>query len=269
MEKGPGGAPERWHPKGAGGAKSAPHTRTRPGETQRAAPRRRPCSTRAGGHPHPPLAAPQRRGRPGSATRGYPRRRRLPGVPFGSRVSPSAAEARRAPGPAPGCNASRAPSTALPGPGRGRGRGAPTRCLPSAGSPALPALMPALKLNTRGAGPPGRRREAAGRRGSSAGQHQETPLARPVGVQGRLSPPPVPRVPQRVTASKATFLRWAPPDTAIERTRGGEWDPEYGSAEKGEAALTSRPTRCVTLGNSFPLSEQHPHCSALKFNSAF
>lgn len=149
---------------------------------------------RAGGDPHPAPARPDGAGAPGSPgpgcprgaaqgrppsparrARGYPRRRR------GSRASPLAAEARRAPGPG---DPSRAPSTALPGPGRG---------------PRSPHALPSF-LGEPGAACAHPRAETEHRRGAAAAREAEGGRggdreARPARARGRRHRPPPPRAP--------------------------------------------------------------------------
>lgn len=129
-------AGDGWRTRGAARARTyTPHTSNPPRETQRTAQRCWPCIPRAGGHPHPPHA-PQRR-LPSAAVE------RLSGVPLPQRLDALRARpvgrSQPAESPPPRCQAPAQDAGAL------------SRRLPSSGRQALPALIPALKLNTRAA----------------------------------------------------------------------------------------------------------------------
>lgn len=242
------------------------HTYTQPRETQRAAPRRRLRSPRAGGDPHPALAHPIGAGAPGQPrARGAQRRDARPAPPGAPAVtlggSGSAAPGR--PLRQRRIDARPAPATrAEPPPRRWQApaedRAALSLFLPSSGSWAQAALIPALKLNTRAARrPPGRRREAAAATGKLAGQRQGTPpppTAAPspglgggtrVALQAGTQEHPRPRF-QRVWApscnwrcrpSKATFLKCVLRGTARVWREG----QIPGMAARGEQGCCSGP----------------------------
>lgn len=168
---------------GAGGADASTHTRhlfAAPGDTKScfAAP---PCSPRAGGHPHPAPARPKEAKASAGHSSGTPARprparprlpsaaARLPGVPFGAGDSTRAQPWRPEPSPLH--------SAARP---QAKDRGAPARFLPSSGSRAQAALIPALKLNTGAARrPPRRRREATAATGKQARRPEPRDAAAP------------------------------------------------------------------------------------------
>lgn len=163
-------------------------TYSQPRETQRAASRHHRAARGREATPTPPRRAPKARPKEAEASEGHssgtparprPARPRLPsaearlpgvpGVPFGARDSTRAQPWRPEPNPLH--------SAARP---QAKDRGAPARFLPSSGSRAQAALIPALKLNTGAARrPPRRRREATAATGKQARRSEPRDAAAP------------------------------------------------------------------------------------------